>query len=37
VQGLGIPFTGRYSAGLYEIDLQLSEVRRPFFPFSEPS
>jgi GNAT superfamily N-acetyltransferase len=36
VQGLGIPFKGRHSAGLYEIDVQLSEVRQPFFPFSGP-
>jgi GNAT superfamily N-acetyltransferase len=36
VQGLGIPYKGRHSSGLYEIDVQLSEVRRPFFPFSGP-
>jgi GNAT superfamily N-acetyltransferase len=34
VQSLGIPFKGRYSAGLYEIDLQLCEVRRPYFPLT---
>jgi GNAT superfamily N-acetyltransferase len=34
VQGLGIPFLGRYSHGHYEIDLQLSEAQQPFFPYS---
>jgi RimJ/RimL family protein N-acetyltransferase len=36
VQGLGVPYQGRYSSGLYEIDVQLSEAARPFFPFSAP-
>jgi GNAT superfamily N-acetyltransferase len=36
VQSLGIPYQGRYSAGLYEIDLQLTTVRNPYFPFSGP-
>lgn len=36
VQGLGMPFKGRYSAGLYEVDVQLSEGARPFFPFTQP-
>ncbi|GAB4444032.1 MAG: GNAT family N-acetyltransferase [Chloroflexi bacterium OHK40] len=36
VQGLGMPYKGRFSAGLYEIDLQLTEVARPFFPFTAP-
>jgi RimJ/RimL family protein N-acetyltransferase len=35
VQRLGLPFQGRHSAGLYEIDLQLAPNDRPFFPFSE--
>jgi RimJ/RimL family protein N-acetyltransferase len=35
-QGLGMPFKGHYSAGLYEIDVQLTEVSRPYFPFSAP-
>lgn len=37
VQGLGMPYQGRFSAGLYEIDLQLSESARPFFPFTAPA
>lgn len=36
VQGLGMPFKGRYSAGLYEIDVQLTDVARPYFPFTTP-
>lgn len=34
VHGLGIPFKGRHNAGLYEIDVQLAEVRRPYFPLT---
>lgn len=34
VRGLGLPFQGRYSRGLYEIDVQLSEAHQPYFPFS---
>lgn len=36
VQHLGMPFKGRYSAGLYEMDVQLTDVTRPFFPFTTP-
>lgn len=36
VQGLGLPFKGRHSAGLYEMDVQLTDVSRPFFPFTTP-
>jgi RimJ/RimL family protein N-acetyltransferase len=36
VQGLGMPFKGRYSAGLYEMDVQLTEVSKPYFPFTTP-
>lgn len=36
VQALGLPYRGRYSAGLYEIDLQLSDSVVPFFPFTSP-
>ena len=36
VHGLGLPFKGRYSAGLYEMDVQLSEGARPYFPFTSP-
>jgi RimJ/RimL family protein N-acetyltransferase len=36
VQGLGMPFKGRYSEGLYEVDVQLSDGARPFFPFTAP-
>ena len=27
---------GRYSAGLYEMDVQLAEAGAPFFPFTSP-
>lgn len=36
IQALGIPFKGRHSAGLYEMDVQLTEVSRPYFPFTTP-
>jgi len=35
VQHLGLPYSGHYTAGLYEIDLQLSDGERPFFPYSK--
>ncbi|NWF80772.1 MAG: GNAT family N-acetyltransferase [Chloroflexi bacterium] len=34
VQGLGMPYKGHFAAGLYEIDLQLSEAHAPVFPFT---
>lgn len=37
VHGLGMPYKGRYSAGLYEMDLQLTDALKPFFPFTSPS
>lgn len=37
VQRLGLPYKGRFTSGLYEIDLQLSDGERPCFPFSEPA
>jgi GNAT superfamily N-acetyltransferase len=36
VHGLGMPYKGRYSAGLYEIDIQLTDADQPFFPFTAP-
>lgn len=36
VHGLGLPFKGRYSAGLYEMDVQLAEAGTAFFPFTSP-
>ncbi|PDW04581.1 GNAT family N-acetyltransferase [Candidatus Viridilinea mediisalina] len=36
VHGLGLPYKGRYSAGLYEVDVQLSDGTQPFFPFTAP-
>jgi RimJ/RimL family protein N-acetyltransferase len=36
VQRLGMPFKGRFSNGLYEIDVQLTDGARPFFPFTAP-
>lgn len=35
VQKLGLPYKGRYSAGLYEMDVQLADGA-PFFPFTAP-
>lgn len=35
VQRLGLPYKGRFASGLYEIDVQLSDGERPFFPFSQ--
>jgi L-amino acid N-acyltransferase YncA len=37
VQGLGLPYQGRYSAGLYEIDVRLADGDAPYFPFSAPA
>lgn len=34
VQGLGMPYKGHFAAGLYEIDLQLSDAHAPVFPFT---
>lgn len=34
VQGLGVPYKGRYSAGLYEMDVQLADGATPYFPFT---
>jgi RimJ/RimL family protein N-acetyltransferase len=36
VHRLGMPYKGRYSAGLYEIDVQLAEAVAPYFPFTSP-
>ncbi len=36
VQGLGMPYEGRFSAGLYEIDLQLTGFCKAVFPFTAP-
>ena len=36
VQGLGMPYKGHYSAGVYEIHLELTAGARPFFPFTAP-
>lgn len=35
VQGLGLPYKGHYSAGLYELDVLLSDAA-PYFPFTTP-
>lgn len=35
VQRLGLPYKGRFTSGLYEIDVQLTDGEQPFFPFSE--
>ncbi|NTU82098.1 MAG: GNAT family N-acetyltransferase [Chloroflexales bacterium] len=36
VHGLGVPYKGRYSAGLYEMDVQLADTAMPYFPFTSP-
>lgn len=36
VHSLGLPYSGKYSSGLYEIDLQLTDGEKPYFPFSAP-
>jgi GNAT superfamily N-acetyltransferase len=36
VHGLGMPYKGRYSTGLYEMDVQLGDGMAPFFPFTAP-
>ncbi len=36
VQGLGMPYKGHYSAGVYEIHVELTTGARPFFPFTAP-
>ncbi len=37
VHHAGLPYKGRYSAGLYEMDLQLAGACQPCFPFTAPS
>lgn len=37
VQSLGVPYKGRYSAGLYEMDVQLVDAAVPYFPFTSPA
>jgi GNAT superfamily N-acetyltransferase len=37
VHGLGMPYKGRYSAGLYEMDVHLTDALMPFFPFTAPT
>ncbi|NTV63031.1 MAG: GNAT family N-acetyltransferase [Oscillochloris sp.] len=36
VHRLGLPYSGHYTSGLYEIDLQLTDNEPPVFPFSTP-
>lgn len=36
VHHLGLPYSGKYTSGLYEIDLRLADNEPPFFPFSQP-
>lgn len=36
VHGLGLPYKGRYSSGLYEMDVLMSDGLTPFFPFTSP-
>jgi GNAT superfamily N-acetyltransferase len=36
VQHLGLPYQGKYTSGLYEIDVQLADNEPPVFPFSKP-
>ncbi len=36
VHKLGLPYSGHYTSGLYEIDLQLTDNEPPVFPFSTP-
>lgn len=36
VHRLGLPYSGRYTSGLYEIDLLLTDNEAPVFPFSKP-
>lgn len=33
---LGMPYKSHFSSGLYELDLQLIDGARPFFPFTAP-
>jgi RimJ/RimL family protein N-acetyltransferase len=35
VQHLGLPYKGKYTSGLYEIDVQLADNEPPVFPFSK--
>ncbi|MBX0327545.1 GNAT family N-acetyltransferase [Oscillochloris sp. ZM17-4] len=35
VHHLGLPYSGKYTSGLYEIDLRLADNEPPFFPFSQ--
>jgi GNAT superfamily N-acetyltransferase len=37
VHHLGLPYSGKYTSGLYEIDVRLADNEPPFFPFSTPS
>lgn len=37
VHRLGLPYSGKYTSGLYEIDLQLTDNEAPMFPFSKPT
>lgn len=36
VHHLGLPYSGKYTSGLYEIDVQLADNEPPVFPFSKP-
>ncbi|RRR69598.1 MAG: GNAT family N-acetyltransferase [Candidatus Viridilinea halotolerans] len=36
VQRLGLPYHGRHSVDLYEMDVQLTDGNKPFFPFTAP-
>lgn len=36
IRRLGIPYERNFSAGLYEIDLQLSDDQHPLFPYTHP-
>jgi GNAT superfamily N-acetyltransferase len=36
VHHLGLPYKGRYSSGLYEMDVQLADALTPYFPFTSP-
>jgi GNAT superfamily N-acetyltransferase len=36
IHSLGLPYKGRYSAGLYEMDVQLADALTPYFPFTSP-
>jgi RimJ/RimL family protein N-acetyltransferase len=36
IQHLGLPYQGKYTSGLYEIDVLLADNELPIFPFSKP-